>query len=273
MPERSPAACPQTFLGLRIECAQCHHHPNDVWSQTDYFGMQSFFTQVTYKGTPRGELIFTAGDPQTRHPRSGEVVFPHALGTEMPESAPQGDRRRHLADWLVNDSNPWFAKNVANRMWAHLMGRGLIEPVDDLRATNPATNPELLDALSQHFVSTGYDLKELIRTITASRAYQLTAIPNETNRNDEQSYSRAILRPLEAEVLPRRCQSGHRRGREVRGDPGRLSSDPALGQQPLALFLEGVRPSGAKIRLCLRAHPGRERRAGASFAEFSSNSG
>jgi hypothetical protein len=191
----------QTFLGLRIACAQCHHHPYDVWGQQSYYGMKAFFTQVTFKGTSRGEAILASGDPQTKHPRSGEIVFPHALGTAMSARAPRGDRRAHLADWLVQSENPWFSRNIANRMWAHFTGRGLVEPVDDLRATNPPTNPELLDALADHVIETGYDLKALIRTITASRVYQLSSTPNATNRDDEQSYSRAYLKPLDAEVL------------------------------------------------------------------------
>ena len=191
----------QTFLGLRIACAQCHHHPADIWSQTDYWGMQSFFTQVKTRDTPRGTVIFAEGNPETKHPRTGDVVHPYPLGTEMPASAPDTDRRQVLVHWMTSPDNAWFARNIANRMWAHFMGRGLIEPVDDLRATNPASNPELLDALSEHLVVNNYDLRELIRTITASRVYQLTAEPNETNRLDEQNYSHANLRPLEAEVL------------------------------------------------------------------------
>ena len=191
----------QTFLGLRIACAKCHHHPVDVWGQQSYYGMQAFFTQVKFESTSRGEAIVTGGNPQTRHPRSGEVVYPHALGTVMPDRAPSGDRRARLADWLVSGENPWFAKNIVNRIWAHFTGRGLVEPVDDLSSTNPPTNPELLDALASHLVAGGFDIKKLIRTITASSIYQLSSSPNETNRSDEQSYSHAYLKPLEAEVL------------------------------------------------------------------------
>ncbi len=191
----------QTFLGLRIACAQCHHHPTDIWTQTDYWGMQAFFTQLKTRQTPRGEVLCIEGNPETKHPRSGELVHPHPLGTEMPVSAPNGDRRKVLARWMTGPDNSWFARNLANRMWAHFMGRGLIEPVDDLRVTNPASNPELLDALSRRVVESKYDLHELIRTITQSCVYQLAAEPNETNRLDEQNYSHANLRPLEAEVL------------------------------------------------------------------------
>ena len=191
----------QTFLGLRIACAQCHHHPTDIWTQTDYWGMQSFFTQVKTGGTPRGQVLWVEGNPETKHPRSGKPVHPHPLGTSMPDAAPEGDRRQVLANWMTEPDNSWFARNITNRMWAHFMGRGLIEPVDDLRATNPASNPELLDDLARHLVEAKYDLRKLIRTITQSRVYQLAAEPNETNRLDEQNYSHANLRALEAEVL------------------------------------------------------------------------
>jgi len=119
----------------------------------------------------------------------------------MPEQSPGGDRRVVLAEWLTKPDNPWFARNLANRLWAHFLGRGLVEPVDDVRATNPPTNPELLDALAKHLVAKKFNLKEIIRAITASRTYQLSAQPNATNEQDEQSYSRAVFRRLDAEVL------------------------------------------------------------------------
>ena len=191
----------QIFLGIRIECAQCHHHPFDRWSQTDYFGMSAFFQQVQRKGTPRGEIMTAVGNPATKHPRTGATIHAYALGTKMPEASPEGDRREVLADWMTSSDNSWFARNLANRMWAHLMGRGLVEPVDDVRDTNPPTNPELLDALAKSFIDSGYDTHELIRTITASAAYQRSSRTNETNAQDEQNYSRALLKRMDAEVL------------------------------------------------------------------------
>ncbi len=196
----------QAFLGINISCAQCHHHPTDVWTQSDYYGMQSFFTAVSFKGTPRGEALRSAGNPQTKHPRTGEVVYPHPLGTKMPPAPPSAappieDRRERLAEWLIDPHNPWFARNMANRIWAHFTGRGLVHPVDDVRGSNPPSNAALLDALAARLVELDYDMHGFIREITSSRVYQSSSVPNATNASDEQNYSRAILKPLEAEVL------------------------------------------------------------------------
>ncbi len=191
----------QVFLGIRIECAECHHHPYDRWGQEDYFGMQAFFTQLRYKQSQSGEMLLTSGDPVTRHPRTGETVNAYALGTTMPEQSPSGDRRLVLADWMTAPENPWFARNVANRTWAHFMGRGIIEPVDDVRLTNPPTNPALLDALAQHFVEVGFDYRRLIKTILMSATYQRAPDVNATNERDEQNFSRYLFKQLEAEVM------------------------------------------------------------------------
>lgn len=191
----------QIFLGVRIGCAECHHHPFDRWSQTDYFGMQAFFTPLNVKAAPRGELLEAAGDPQTAHPRTGEKVHAHALGTPMPAASPSGDRRVVLAAWFTAPENPWFARNVANRMWSLFLGRGLVEPVDDVRDTNPSSNPELLDALAKHVVTAKFDLKQLIRAIAGSATYQRSTRPNATNTTDEINAARALFRRIDAEVL------------------------------------------------------------------------
>lgn len=191
----------QVFLGIRIECAECHHHPFDRWSQSDYYGMADFFNQVKTSKSARGEILLAEGSAETKHPRTGKVIYAHPLGSKVPASSPPGDRRLVLADWLTAPSNPWFARNVVNRLWAHFMGRGLVEPVDDVRATNPPSNPELLDALTQHFVKSGFDMQATIRTLTSSQVYQLSSKPNVTNERDEQNYSRALLKSLDAEVL------------------------------------------------------------------------
>ncbi len=191
----------QVFLGVRIACAECHHHPFDRWSQTDYYGMQAFFAPLTVRGSPRGEAVQITGDPATKHPRTGATVHAHALGTAMPGASPKGDRRVVLAGWLTRPSNPWFARNLANRAWAHFLGRGLVEPVDDVRATNPPSNPALLDALADHLATSKFDFKALVRAITASRVYQLSSRPNATNSRDELNHSRALFRRIDAEVL------------------------------------------------------------------------
>lgn len=191
----------QVFLGVRIECAQCHHHPYDRWGQEDFFGMQAFFTQVGFKTTTLGETLVAAGATKTSHPRTGAEVFAHALGQPAPDHSPLGDRRALLADWLTSPENPWFARNLANRTWAHFLGRGLIEPVDDARLTNPPTNAELLDELSSRLAASGFDFPTLIRWITRSETYQRSSRVNDTNAADEQNYSRYPFKQLEAEVL------------------------------------------------------------------------
>ncbi len=191
----------QLFLGVRIACAECHHHPFDRWSQTDYYGMQAFFTPLNVKAAPRGELLEAAGDPLTKHPRTGATVHAHALGTPMPAASTSGERRVALAAWFTAPDNPWFARNVANRLWAHFLGRGLVEPVDDVRDTNPPSNPALLDALAKHVVDAKFDLKQTMRAITASATYQRSTKPNATNAGDEINAGRALFRRIDAEVL------------------------------------------------------------------------
>jgi hypothetical protein len=197
--EASTAA--QVFLGIRLACAQCHHHPFDRWSQDDYYGMSAFFAGLAVRPSPRGEVLLATGDVPTQNPRTGAVIPAHALGMPLPKTAPPGDRRALLAAWLTGPDNPWFARNLANRTWAHFLGHGVVEPVDDVRPTNPPSNPELLDALARHLVESRFDFRELVRAITASRVYQLSSRPNPTNERDEQNASRALLRRIDAEVL------------------------------------------------------------------------
>lgn len=200
-PGETASALSQVLLGVRIACAECHHHPYDRWSQTDYYGMQAFFTPLSLKASSRGESLQVQGDPVTKHPRTGDAIQPYALATKMPEKAPPGDRRTVLAAWLTAPANPYFARNLANRVWAHMLGRGLVEPIDDVRDTNPPSNAELLDALSKHVVETKFDVKQLIRTIAKSRTYQLSSKPNATNEKDAMNYSRSQFRRIDAEVL------------------------------------------------------------------------
>jgi hypothetical protein len=163
--------------------------------------MSAYFTQVGFKDGPQGPLIGALRDQPTKHPRTGEVVFAHALETKPPETSPEGDRRQHLAAWMTAADNPWLAKSFANRLWAHFCGRGLVEPVDDFRLTNPPSNPELLEALANEFLEHKFDIKHLMRTIIASRTYQLSSEPNASNREDQQNFSRALFKRMDAEVL------------------------------------------------------------------------
>jgi hypothetical protein len=200
-PNRMASTMSQVMLGIRIECAECHHHPFDRWGQTDFFGMRAFFAQVGYKQSARGEMLIAQGNPVTKHPRTGEPIQAFALGTQMPTANPLNDRRDKLANWLTAPENPWFASNIANRTWAHLMGRGIVEPVDDVRLTNPPTNPELLDGLTKAFIEADFDFRELLKLIIRTDAYQRSSAVNETNERDEQNYSRFLFKQLEAEVM------------------------------------------------------------------------
>lgn len=194
----------QLFLGVRMQCAQCHHHPFERWSQDDYYSLVAFFTQVGRKPSGvRGEdLIFhKRGIATATNIKTGVALKPAALGDAIPPIAPDEDPRLKLADWMGTSTNPFFAKALVNRYWKHFFQRGLIEPEDDIRDSNPPTNPELLSALEKHFIASGFDLKELVRAITRSNAYQLSAIPNQHNVVDRQNYSRYYPRRLQAEVM------------------------------------------------------------------------
>lgn len=192
----------QVFMGMRIQCAQCHNHPFDRWTMDDYYSFASFFTQVGRKGgeDPRELIIFNAGGGEINHPTKGRPLPPKFLGGETP-NAPGKDRREVLAGWLASDKNPYFATNLANIVWTHFFGKGIVEPVDDVRVSNPAANDELLQELAKRFSANKYDFRKLIRDICTSRTYQLVTQPNETNELDSRNFARASVRRLRAEVL------------------------------------------------------------------------
>jgi hypothetical protein len=197
--------CAQVFLGLRLQCARCHHHPYERWSQDDYFGLAGFFARLRSKPAGMGDEVVFFPD-RTRstdelHPRTGQPLDPKLLDGPTLDVPPEQDPRQKLAEWMVKPGNPFFARALCNRMWSYLMGRGLVDPVDDMRATNPPSNPELLDALAGDFVKHKYDVKHLLRTICNSRVYQLSSVPNEFNRDDRQNHARYYARRLPAEVL------------------------------------------------------------------------
>lgn len=194
----------QLFLGVRMQCAQCHHHPFERWSQHDYYSLSAFFSQIGRKPTAiAGEdLIFhKRGIAKAENKKTREDVKPAGLGGPTLDILPDEDPRLHLADWMAETSNPFFAKALVNRYWKHFFKRGLIEPEDDIRDSNPATNPELLDALATHFIDSGFDLKAVVRAITQSRTYQLSALPNEHNAIDSQNFSHFYPKRMTAEVL------------------------------------------------------------------------
>ncbi|MCP5539174.1 MAG: DUF1553 domain-containing protein [Akkermansiaceae bacterium] len=194
----------QLFLGVRMQCAQCHHHPFERWSQNDYYALSAFFSQVGRKPTAvAGEdLIFhKRGIAEVENKKTGDKVRPAGLGQAPPEISPDEDPRLTLADWMAEKSNPFFATVLVNRYWKHFFKRGLVEPEDDLRDTNPATNPELLAALSKYFIESGFDLKAVVRVIAQSQTYQLSEQPNEHNAVDHQNFSHFYPKRLPAEVL------------------------------------------------------------------------
>jgi hypothetical protein len=194
----------QLFLGVRMQCAQCHHHPFERWSQDDYYALAAFFSQVGRKPaqTRDEDLIFhKRGVAAATNMKTGVALKPAAFGDAMAEIAPDEDPRLRLADWMSARENRFFAKALVNRYWKHFFQRGLIEPEDDIRDTNPPTNPELLAALEKHFTASGFDLKDLVRVIVRSHAYQLSAQTNPSNIADRQNYSRYYPRRMQAEVL------------------------------------------------------------------------
>lgn len=206
----------QLFLGQRIQCARCHHHPLEKWSQQDYYGMAAFFSRLEVKeavlpkkgkkgdtemGGQPFRVSFKPGKAEALNPRTNRLVRPKGLGGPELDIPPDTDPRRKLVDWMTAKNNPYFAQALANRYWKHFLGRGLVDPEDDLRVTNPASIPELLDALAKHFTAHDYDLKEMVRIICTSQVYRLSVIPNGYNSRDTQNCSRFLPRRLQAEVL------------------------------------------------------------------------
>jgi hypothetical protein len=194
----------QMFLGVRLQCAECHHHPYEKWSQQDYYGFSAFFSRIGKKKSdiPGEDGIFhKVGLASSKNAKTGAAVKPTPLGGVEMEIAAESDPREALADWMTAPENPFFASMLVNRYWKHFFSRALVEPEDDMRVTNPPTNPALLDALASQFTDSGYNLKGLVRLICNSTTYQLTAIPNDHNAGDQQNYSRYFPKRLTAEVL------------------------------------------------------------------------
>jgi hypothetical protein len=207
-------ATAQVFLGVRLQCAQCHNHPFDRWTQDDYYGWADVFGRVDYKvlenkrrDTNDGhefvgeQIVYETRSGDVKNARTGRPAEARLLAASRPPVGGDGSRLDALAEWITSSDNPLFARAQVNRVWYHLMGRGLVDPVDDFRATNPPSHPELLDALAADFTSNGYDVRRLIRLIMTSQAYALSSAPNETNRDDEVNYSHVLPRRLTAEQL------------------------------------------------------------------------
>jgi hypothetical protein len=192
----------QVFMGMRIQCAQCHNHPFDRWTMDDYYGFAAFFSQIGRKQgeDPRETIIFNSGGGEVTHLVGGRVMKPKFLGGAEPDLAGR-DRREVLAQWLASPENPYFAKNLANIVWSHFFGRGIINEVDDVRISNPPVNGELLDELGKKFTEYNYDFRKLVRDICTSRTYQLSTKTNETNESDHRNFAHAELRRIRAEVM------------------------------------------------------------------------
>jgi hypothetical protein len=192
----------QVFMGMRIQCAQCHNHPFDRWTQDDYYGFAAFFSQIGRKGAddPRETVVFNSRGGEVTHPVGSRVMKPKFLGGDTPDMAAK-DRRVVLAKWLASRDNPYFATNLANIVWAHFFGMGIINEVDDVRVSNPASNPELLAELGKHFTDYKYDFKKLVRDICTSRTYQLSTRANDSNQGDTRNFARAAIRRIRAETF------------------------------------------------------------------------
>ncbi len=192
----------QVFMGMRIQCTQCHNHPFDRWTMNDYYQFAAFFAQIGRKQgeDPRETIIFNSGGGEVKHLVGGVVMKPKFLGGIEPDLAGR-DRRVVLAEWLASPENPYFAKNLANIVWAHFFGRGIIHEVDDVRVSNPAVNAELLDELGKRFTEYNYDFRKLVRDICTSRTYQLSTTPTESNASDHRNFAHAELRRIRSEVM------------------------------------------------------------------------
>jgi hypothetical protein len=210
-PEQFVDDTAQVFLGLRMACAQCHHHPYEKWSQDDYWGLAAYFGRIGRKqlykpGTSpalgnQGQSIYTLAAGDVINKRTGQAAVMKPLDGKPAKVGRHEDPRQKLVDWMVSPKNPFFARAVANRYWAHFFGRGIVDPLDDMRVTNPPSNPQLLDALAKELIDHKYSLKALIKTICKSRTYQLSAVPNRYNKHDKQTYARYYPKRLSAEVL------------------------------------------------------------------------
>jgi hypothetical protein len=193
----------QVFLGIRLQCARCHHHPYERWGQEDYYGLAGFFTRLGRKSFGQPPPYFASSKVTTseKNPLTGKVPEPKFLDGEYGKFTPEDDPRHALVDWMAKPENPFFARVLVNRLWGHFMGRGLVNEVDDMRESNPPSNPELLDKLAQDFIDHKFDVRYIIRTLVNSRVYQLSSAPTEHNKDDRQNFARFYARRLIAEIL------------------------------------------------------------------------
>jgi hypothetical protein len=228
-PAAQAEAVAQLFFGVRLQCAKCHNHPFEHWTQDDYAGMAAFFARLHTRADPAfpppgkdappvAEIVYLERSGEFLRPKSGQPAPPQPLGA--PPLAADGDRRAALADWLLSPTNPFFARSIVNRAWFHLFGRGIVHPVDDFRASNPPAHPEVLDFLARDFATHQFDLRRLLRQILTSRAYQLSEIGGSAKNADDKYFSHALPRLLSAEQLLDAVS-------DVTGVPERFAGFPA----------------------------------------------
>jgi hypothetical protein len=215
---REPAvaaeAAAQLFLGVRLQCAKCHNHPFDRWTQDDYYNFSALFARVRYKIIENrrrdrfdkhefdGEqIVWMDRKGEVKNPRTGRSAEPAFLGAQSASPSEEDDRLEALARWVTSADNPFFARMQANRIWYHLMGQGIVDPIDDVRDSNPPSNPRLLDMLADELIASKFDLRHVVRLIMNSHTYQLSSVPNETNQDDTRNFARCVARPLDAEPL------------------------------------------------------------------------
>lgn len=234
-PEESAVNVSQLMLGIQIECARCHNHPFEKWSQNDFYGFSAFFARVERKDMylNNHNATYLKDSGEVIHPKTRQVMQPKYLDGAIEVEKPGEDVREKLAAWVTSPRNPFFAKAAVNRIWKFYMGRGLVEPVDDFRVTNPPTNGALLDALADDFIENGFSVKQIEKRILNSRVYQLSSVPNETNRADQTNYSHFIVRRLMSEQIIDTMT-------DVTGVPEKFPSFP-LGTRAMSI---GVLPYG-----------------------------
>lgn len=256
----------QLLLGQRIQCARCHHHPFEKWSEQDYYGLAAFFSRLTVdqpkpdkkqKSLPPVNVSFEPGVAEIEHPKTGRALQPTPLGGAPLDLDPQDDPREALVTWMTQAENEYFARTLANRYWKHFLGRGLVEPEDDLRATNPATHPELLDALAGYCAESGFDLRQLIRLICLSQAYRRSATANGINLDDHQNYSRFLPRRLNAEVFLDAIDTVTATQTQFAGHDADLRAIQLPDNQSGSYFLNVFgRPEGLTVCECERSSSG-----------------
>ena len=232
----------QLFMGIRIQCAKCHNHPFEKWTQDDYYGTAAAFTRVGRKetGLPDDEMIFVKAGGEVTQPRTGRQMKVRLLLEGDVDVPADQDRRVVFANWLTNNSNPFFARSLSNRIWGHIVGKGIVDPVDDFRDSNPPSNPELLSYLAEEFLKSGFSQRHLIRTIMNSRVYQLSSQRNKYNSDDEIYFSHATTRMLTAEQLLDSICAVTGQPEEFAGMPGGTKAvelvDPPEGHKFLQVF-------------------------------------